>query len=123
YRLAYRRFADHEALVLNHTVDDTGSGTVSGGHAAVRWYELRRTSSPWSIFQQGNYAPDASHRWQGSVALDSAGDIALGYNVSSSTRFPSIGVAGRLPTDPAGALSSETTIQEGSGSTATIFLS
>src|SRR5581483_11746319 len=38
YRLAYRNFGDHEALVLNHTVDVDGSG-----HAGIRWYELRQS--------------------------------------------------------------------------------
>src|SRR3989449_3916408 len=39
----------------------------------------------------------------GSIAMDKAGNIALGYNISSSeTIFPSIRYAGRLSTDPLG---------------------
>ena len=37
-----------------------------------------------SIYQQGTYAPDADHRWMGSAAMDSAGNIALGFSVSGA---------------------------------------
>jgi len=33
YRMGYRKFADHERLVIKHAVDN-------GGRVAVRWYEL-----------------------------------------------------------------------------------
>ena len=45
--LAYRRFADHEALVGNFTVP------VGGGRAGIRWFELRNTGSGYSLFQEG----------------------------------------------------------------------
>jgi hypothetical protein len=114
YRLAYRNFGDHEALVLNQTVDE--GDLAPDVHVGVRWYELRRNGGAWSIFQQGDYAPDTDHRWIGSIAMDRVGDISLGYNVSSNTRFPSIAYAGRVPGDPAGILSQETTLQAGGGS-------
>ena len=114
YRLAYRNFGSHQALVLNQTVD-TGDLTPEV-HAAVRWYELRSTGGAWSIYQQGDYAPDADNRWIGSIAMDRAGDIALGYNVSGFNRYPSIAFAGRTPGDPLGTLSNETALQSGGGS-------
>jgi hypothetical protein len=113
YRLAYRNFGDHEAMVVNHTVD---AGDLSPAvHVAVRWYELRNAGGGWNLFQAGTWAPDADHRWIGSMAMDRAGDIALGYNVSGSV-FPSIAFAGRKPGDPAGAFSQETTLKAGGGS-------
>jgi len=113
YRLAYRNFGDHESLVLNHTVEvhDLGADL----HVGIRWYELRKDGGSWSIYQQGDYAPDSDHRWIGSLAQDRYGNMALGYNVSGS-RYPSIAFAGRLAQDPLGTLSQETTIQEGGGS-------
>lgn len=113
FRFAYRNFGDHEVLLLNHTVDDNQNGPTTG-HVAPRWYELRRSSGAWTIFQQNNYVPDAEHRWFGSIGMDSAGNIALGFNVSG-TRFPSIGFGGRLATSPRGQFSPETTIKEGGG--------
>jgi hypothetical protein len=94
YRLAYRNFGDHEALVVNHSVD------VSG-HAGVRWYELRSPAKP-TLFQQGTYAPDTQSRWMGSVAMDKRGNIAAGFSIGSATTLAGIGYSGRLATDPPG---------------------
>jgi hypothetical protein len=104
YRLAYRRFADHETLLVNHTVD-TGS---SSGNTGIRWYELRGTRGTFGVYQQGTYAPDANYRWMGSIAMDKAGDIALGYSVSGSSMSPSLRYTGRMPGDPLGQMESET---------------
>jgi PKD repeat protein len=97
YRLQYRDFGDYQTMVVNHTVDTDGSD-----HAGIRWYELRESGSGWGIAQQGTYAPDSDHRWMGSAAINGAGDIALGYSVSSGSTNPSIRFAGRLAGDPLG---------------------
>jgi hypothetical protein len=111
YRLQYRNFGDHEAMVVNHTVDVDGSD-----HAGIRWYELRKTGSSWSIYQEGTFAPDANHRWMGSVAMNGRGDIALGYSVSSTSIYPSIRYTGRLAGDPLGQMTlGEGTIVNGDG--------
>jgi len=112
YRLAYRDFADdHEAMVVNHTVG--ARSDVTG----IRWYELRKVGDgPWSVFQQGTYAPDGVFRWMGSIAMDKVGNIAAGYSVSGFQTFPSIRYTGRVPTDPAGTLQAEKTIIAGGGS-------
>jgi len=114
FRLAYRNIGGHETLLANHTVDVNDTE----GHAGIRWYELRQTAtSPWSVFQQGTYAPDARHRWMGSVAMDKAGDIALGFSISSASTYPSIAYAGRLSSDPAGVLGQgEALMYAGTGS-------
>ena len=110
YRLAYRNFGDHESLVANHSV------SVSGGGSGVRWYEIRSPGGTPVVAQQGTYAPDSSYRWMGSAAMDKIGDLAVGYSVSSSSMYPSIAFAGRVPSDPAGFLETETVIMSGSGS-------
>ncbi len=100
YRLAYRNFGDHETLVVNHTVDVDGTN-----HAGIRWYEVRAPGGPAPFVEQaGTFAPDANHRWMGSVAMDGVGDLAVGYSVSSTTTYPSIRYAGRLASDPPGIL-------------------
>lgn len=110
YRLQYRNFGDHQSLVVNHTVD------VGGDHAGIRWYELRDDGSGWGIQQQGTFAPDGDHRWMGSAAMNGAGDIALGYSVSSTNTYPSIRFTGRLDGDPSGQMTQgEGTIVAGSG--------
>jgi len=108
FRLAYRNFGDHEALVVTHSV-------TSGSSVGPRWYEIRNPNGTPSVFQQGTFAPDSSYRWMGSIAMDQSGDIALGYSVSSSSMFPSIRYTGRVPTDALGTMESENTILTGSG--------
>ncbi|HEV2202754.1 MAG TPA: hypothetical protein VGR73_23290 [Bryobacteraceae bacterium] len=109
YRLAYRNFGDHEALVANHSV-------TAGGSVGVRWYELRSPNGTPTVFQQGTFAPDSNYRWMGSIAMDQAGDIALGYSVSSSSMNPSIYYTGRVPGDALGTLEAENVITTGTGS-------
>jgi len=111
YRLAYRNFGDHESLVVNHTVD------AGNGIAGIRWYEIRDPGAAVpTVYQQGTFSPDSEHRWMGSIAMDGAGDIALGYSISSSSVFPSIGFTGRIPSDPLGMMQAETILFSGTGS-------
>src|SRR5213593_3654954 len=56
WRLQYRNFGSHEALVGNFVVDVDGMD-----HAGIRWFELRRSGSDaWAVFQQGTFAPQDS---------------------------------------------------------------
>jgi Ca2+-binding RTX toxin-like protein len=113
YRLQYRNFGTHESLVVNHDVDINGADL-----AGIRWYELRKVGgNPWSIFQQGDYSPDGTHRWVGSIAVDKNGNMALGYSISSTTTFPSIRYTGREQGEPLGTMpQGEFTIVNGGGS-------
>jgi hypothetical protein len=110
HRLAYRNLGRYETVVATHSVDN-------GGPAAVRWYEIRNPggSTP-TVYQQGTYAPDATSRWMGSIAMDAVGNIAVGYSASSRTIFPSVAYTGRLATDPLGAMQAESVIMSGAGS-------
>ncbi len=112
-RLAYRKFADHESMVVNHTVS-------SNGKAGIRWYEFRKSGGQdWSIYQQGTFAPnDGNERWMGSAAMNANGDIALGYSITNATDMhPSIRATGRLADDPLGTMTvEEIVIKEGTTS-------
>jgi hypothetical protein len=116
YRLAYRNFGEYESLVVIHSVD-TGNG-----YTGIRWYELRNKPSDYltltapSVYQAGTYAPDSNYRWMGSAAMDAAGNLAVGYSVSSSSVYPSIDIAGRCRGDTLGTLGTETEVQTGTGS-------
>jgi hypothetical protein len=110
YRLAYRNFGDHEALVVNHSV------ATAGGGAAIRWYELRNPGGTPFLYQQGTFAPDNEFRWMGSIAMDKVGNIAVGYSLSSSGRHPSIRYTVRAPGDALGQMGAETEIIAGGGS-------
>lgn len=100
FRLAYRNFGSHETLVGNLSTDVTGNDD-----AGVRWFELGKAGAGiWALQQEGTYAPDSDSRWMGGAAMDGQGNIAIGYNVSSSVTSPSLRYAGRLAGDPLGTL-------------------
>ena len=109
YRLAYRNFRGHESLLVTHTI-------VAGSSTGIRWYELRNPNGEPTVFQTGTFAPDASYRWMGSIAMDKAGDLGMGYSVSSSSIHPSIAYTGRTPIDPFGSMEPETIAVAGGGS-------
>src|SRR5207249_3485790 len=88
----------------------------NGGRVAVRWYEVLDLSGAVRVNQQGTFAPDTTHRWMASAAMDKANDIAIGYSASSSTINPAIRFTGRVPSDPAGTLQTEASILDGAGS-------
>ena len=121
FRLAYRNFGSHESLVTNQSVSaGTGpNGEVSG----IRWWELRSPNSSPVIFQEGTYAPgltDGIHRWMGSIAMNSLGDIALGFSAANSANpavFPSVFYTARNDGDPPGQMTlGEGSIINGTGS-------
>lgn len=110
YRLTYRNFGDHESLVVNHSVQ------VSSTKVGIRWYEIRDPNGTPTVYQQSTFAPGAVSRWMGSIAMDKAGDMLLGYSASSSSIHPSLRYTGRLPTDPLNTMESEASIFQGTGS-------
>ena len=107
FRFAYRNFGDHESLVVNHTVK-------GGALAGVRWYELRNPAAPY-VYQQSTVVDPDVNYWLGSIAMDKAGNIALGFSASGQRTYPSVYVAGRAPSDPAGAMFGPLVIVNGSG--------
>jgi hypothetical protein len=98
HRLAYRNFGTHESLVTNQSVEAATS------MAGIRWWEVRSPNSNPVLYQDSTYAPgtqDTIHRWMASVAMDNAGNMALGYSASNgTTTYPSSWYTGRLAADP-----------------------
>jgi uncharacterized repeat protein (TIGR01451 family) len=97
----YTNFSGVESLWDTHTVRRANTT----GFAAPRWYQVDVTGGTVAanIPQAATWDPDAAnvmHRFIPSLALDRAGNLAIGYSTSSSTTFPSIKYAGRLASDP-----------------------
>jgi hypothetical protein len=110
YRLAYRNFGDHESIVASHAVN---AGTSVG----MRWYEIRSPGTTPVVYQQSTYAPDATYRWMGSIAMDQNGNIGLGFSTSSSSTHPGIHYTGRLAGDPLSTMTQgEGSFVDGAGS-------
>lgn len=110
YMTQYRRFEDHNSVVMNFVVDVDASPAE---HAGIRWYELRQPNdgAAWSVYQEGTYAPDPSDRFSGSIGIDARGNIALGFTILDDNPvdpiFPSIRYTGRYVNDALGIMSIE----------------
>jgi hypothetical protein len=115
HRLAYRNFGTHESLVTNQSVE------AATAMAGIRWWEVRSPNSNPVLYQDSTYAPgiqDTIHRWMGSIAMDRAGNMALGYSASNgTTTYPSSWYTGRLASDPLNTMpQGEGSIINGTGS-------
>jgi hypothetical protein len=103
--LVYHDFAGTESLWASHTVNNNLNGT---GPTAIRWYQFNVTGStiPATPVQQQtfNNGADSLFRWMPSIAVDTQGNMSIGYTASSSTTNPAIKYAGRLATDPLNSL-------------------
>jgi hypothetical protein len=117
-KVHYKNLSGAESLWVTHPVG-TGAG---GTQIAMQWAQLDVTGgviAPNPV-QQGIHEPDAIlNRFMGSLAVDSQGNMALGYTTSNGTapNFPSIAYAGRLATDPLNTLpQTEVQMIAGSGS-------
>lgn len=96
FKLNYRNNSGIESIVMTHSV---GNGAL----AAVRWYELRRVAGNWTVYQQGTITgSDGNSRFMGGISMDGQGNIALMYDVSGTSSFPSIKYTARNPCDPLG---------------------
>ncbi len=116
----YTNLGGTESLWAPHTVR-RGNTT---GLAAPRWYQVNVTGGTvnLSLPQATTWDPDAANvinRFMPSLAVDRAGNMALGYTTSftGATDFPSIKYAGRLSTDPVNTFSlTEQTLFAGTAS-------
>ena len=90
HRLQIRDFGSYRTMLTAHTVN------VGSGRAGIRWYEMRQTNGSWSLYQQGTYAPnDGQYRWMPSAAMNSLGDIGIGYMLASTKTYVSTAAAGQ----------------------------
>ena len=106
FPLQYRNFGTHEVLVGCFAEDVDGLD-----RAATHWFELRSTppgSGTWTTYQEGVIGDGVGdvHRSVCSAAMDSAGNIAVGYTRTGANApyYPSIYYAGRLASDPLGTM-------------------
>ena len=116
HRPQYRNRTTHQVIVGSFATDITGTN-----QAGTRWFELRKTTGNWSLFQEGTvFTPptDTTNRWMSTIAMDGTGNIAVAYNVSSSTVFPGLRYTGRLAGDPAGTMGAEQVMIAGTASNA-----
>jgi len=116
--VVYQNRAGTESLWASGTVCTDVACT---GPTGVRWYQFNVTGGtfPATPVQQQTWTNgnDGLYRFMSSIAVDNAGNTAIGYSTSSSTAFPGIRYAGRLVSDPLNDLGQgENTLFSGTGS-------
>lgn len=113
YMTNFRKFETYNSMIITFNVDVSGTD-----RSGIRWFELRNTTgTPWTIFQEGTYAPDDGlSRFMGSAAIDAIGNIGLAFNIASATEPVGIRYTGRFKDDILGTMTvAETTIVDGVG--------
>jgi len=120
--MQYRIVDGIASLWANHTI-------LANNISSQRFYEIQFAGGVPNFYQTGTYAPDAfsdfpKYRWMGSLAVDRAGNMALGYNESSEDAPasppglvavpPAVFYTARLRNDPLGKLTrGERLLQKG----------
>jgi hypothetical protein len=116
----YTNLGGVESLWATHTVRRVDNN----GFAAPRFYQVSVNGGAVgaNVTQAATFDPDGDnvmHRFMPSVAVDHAGNMALGYSTSSSTTKPAIKYAGRLSADPINTFGqSEQVLMQGAGTQA-----
>jgi len=89
YRAAYRNFGNHESVILTQAVQADSNLNPNPTPVGIRWYELRNISSNLYVSQQGflesansSTTADGFSRWMSSAAMDSSGNLSVGYSIS-----------------------------------------
>src|SRR3954468_6120836 len=114
-QLQYSRVDGAQSLWATHTVRRANTT----GFGAPRWCQVNVADALPVVVQATTWDPDAAnviHRFIPSLAVDRAGNMALGYSTSSSTTKPALKSAGRPATDPINTFGqSEQVLVQGTG--------
>ncbi len=116
-----------ESVWVSHTVNrgtfpTASCGGANSNNATIRWYQANVTGGTVAanVVQGATFDPEGANtffRFMPALAVDRAGDMAVGYTKSNSTTNPQIKYAGRLAGDPANTLAqTEQTLIDGTGS-------
>jgi len=70
------------------------------GRSAVRWYEMDPVTL--STVQVGTISDPSLHYFYGSIAVNAAGDVGLGFSGSNADQYAGCYFTGRLADDPPG---------------------
>lgn len=124
----YSNIGGTESVWVSHTVqrgvsaNNTTCNAPTGGNATVRWYQLNLTGGTVAAnaVQGATFDPELGNtffRFTPSLAVDRAGDMAIGYTKSNAVTNPQLKYAGRLAGDPTNTLGQgEQTLINSSGS-------
>jgi hypothetical protein len=84
-----------------------GGGSVN----CVRWAQINPANA--TVVNAGVYGSSGQYRVFADLAVNHCDAMAIGYSKSSSSMYPGIWYTGRLASDPAGTLQSESQLKAG----------
>ena len=135
YRASFRAYPDE--VGLKDTMVFTLPVDIGGGHAAVRWAQINFPDvpqfgdfifkdgfdgdipvvDPYTVPNQGEYAPDSDDRWMSAISIDKTGNIGMAYSATNSAQsvFPGVRFTTRAHGDPANTLREEQVCVDGGG--------
>ena len=100
-------------LVAAHCIENSSSMLVS------RWYDVNMGTWPASgqpsLVQSGDVGSSSVHYFSPAINMNAEGDIAMIFSGASTTVTADTLVAGRLSTDPAGAMGQPSILQSSAG--------
>jgi hypothetical protein len=116
----YTNIGGVESLWAGQTAGNTNpTSNITVTQSSVRYYQVKVTGGTVeaNTTQSFTYAPaDTIWRYMPSVAVDRAGNMAIGYTTSNATTNPALKYAGRLSTDAANSITlTEQTLFQGTG--------
>lgn len=81
------------------------------GRAAVRWYKINPTTS--ALVESGTVSSATLHYFYPSIAVNSVGDLAMGFTGSNASQFAACYFTGRSVSDPAGTMATPVLYKSG----------
>ncbi len=100
-------YRDGFGWMTNLVSCNPGAGSVN----CVQWAQIDVGAA--SVAQAGVFGSDGDYRIFADLAVDACGNMLIGYTKTTSATFPSVWVAGRQATDPAGTIQGELEIKAG----------
>ena len=108
-RVVYRHDEGRDMLLLNHTVQSRS------GQASLRWYDIGDPLGTPYLVQQGALEDGQESRFMGSIGVDKAGNIVLGYSAAAADTPPGVRYTGREAGDSPGSMQAEEVLVNGTG--------
>lgn len=109
WRLRQFEYHDGSGWVADSVSCNPGGGTTN----CVRWAEIDLEAATPALVQQGLYGSSGQHRIFPDLAVNTCGDMVIGYTKSSTSMYPGIWFTGRQSADPAGTLQPEAELKAG----------
>ena len=94
----------HGRLWAAHNIRLLVAPPTNPNRTVVRWYEIDITTSTPTLVQSGDVVPTdpTDHTWMSHIDVNVLDQMGLVFSIAGINRYASIGITGRVPSDPPG---------------------